>query len=124
MKKQVVFLVGMLLNWIISISFAQENSIVGKWYAEDLEESFIEVQKNEKGYYEGIIKESSRDDYIGQKVIYDCLYDEENKRYKGKIYAISRNMNLDGVFELSKPDELKVTGKKLFISKTFYWKRE
>lgn len=124
MKKQILFFKVMIFSWLVTTVYAQENEVTGRWYAKEMDESIIEIQQNEKGMYEGIIKESSRDDFIGKKVMYDFKYNEENKRFEGRIYSVARKMELDGIFILNKPDELKVTGKKLFISKTFYWKRK
>lgn len=100
---------------------ANKEEITGKWYAEELEQSIIEIKKAKDGTFEGLITESAKEDYVGQKVIYGFEYDEKEKVYDGTIYSVARRFELDGQILLEGDDRLKITGKKFFMTRTFYW---
>lgn len=98
--------------------------IIGSWYAEELDQSTIEVTRLTDGSFQGTIKASSTPTYIGHKVIYNFRYHEEERSYKGTISSAARNMELEGVITVEKDGRLKLIGKKLFMTKTFYWVRK
>jgi len=126
MKRIMLIGFGMAIALISLRARAQtENeSIAGVWYAEELEQSMIEVVKKSDGDYEGVIQSSSEEKYVGHKVIYDFKYDPKENHYTGTISSASRNMKLDGTIILEKDGRLKLTGKKLFMTRTFYWERK
>lgn len=131
MKKQMITKVLLITGVIVAILALKANAqsgqgfhILGKWYAEEMDESVIEVKQDTDGSVKGVIIESSNEEYVGKKVIYDCRFDAEDDAYKGKIYSVARKMEIDGTFTLEAADKLKIVGKKLFITKTFYWVRK
>lgn len=101
----------------------EEEAIIGRWYAEELDQSIIEVLRAEKGGFEGIIRKSANPNLVGQKVIRGFSYQKKEKHYVGTIYSAIRKMELDGTMKLESQGRLRVTGEKLFITKTFYWSR-
>ena len=112
---------------LLSIHISAQNnqdSITGRWWAEEMDQSVIEVAKLEDGSYEGVILSSSKEEFVGYKVIYDFNYDPNEKNYKGTISSAARKMELDGNIVLEEDGRLKITGKKLFMTRTFYWERE
>ncbi|MEO1050543.1 MAG: DUF2147 domain-containing protein [Bacteroidota bacterium] len=114
--------------WVALISIKASaqtggSKIEGKWYAKDLEKSIIEVTKTSDGTYEGVVKSSAKESYVGGKVIRYFTYDADKQLYKGKIYSLARGMELDGEIVLEKDGRLKLTGRKFFMTKTFYWTR-
>lgn len=105
----------------ISSGFQASFSITGKWFAQEIDNSVIEIVETEKGLV-GTIIQSDEPDYVGKKVIYDVSYNKENNEYQGTIYSVVRKMTLNGTFS-RKDDTLKVVGSKFIISKTFFWER-
>ncbi len=65
--------------------------------------------------------QSDKENIVGKKVMYDFSYDKETDTYKGLIYSIARESELEGQLILENKDELKVVGKKYFIIRNFYW---
>ncbi len=115
---------GALLFLGLSMKLAvgqQADAILGTWYAEELEKSTIEMKVEDEKYF-GMIINSADPDYVGKKVVFDLVYQSDETNYTGRIYAISRKMELDGTFTLE-DDKLKVVGKKFFMTKTFFWTR-
>ena len=125
-KRLALIALGVAIALISIKASAQDTSmkIVGMWYAEDLDQSMVEVVELEDGSYEGVIKSSSTASYIGHKVLYDFLYQEGEKVYRGTIHSASRDMELDGYITMEKDGRLKLTGKKFFMTRTFYWERK
>ncbi|MEL6557093.1 MAG: DUF2147 domain-containing protein [Bacteroidota bacterium] len=125
MKRIILVLLGLMIAIVASKTVAQtsEGSIAGSWYAEDLDESVIEVIQLKDGSYEGVIKSSSKEKYVGHKVIYGFKYNAAEKQYEGTISSAARNMEMSGTIVLEKNGKLKLTGRKFMISKTFYWER-
>lgn len=118
------YLLALSLNLLIFTKLiAQSTRIEGNWRAKELDQSIINIQKNTEGILEGIVKSSDDTQMIGKKILYGFKYDNEDAIYKGKIYSYKRKMELDGALKLESNVILKVTGKKLFISKTFLWER-
>ena len=107
----------------VSAQDSPSSDIVGKWYAEELDKSVIEIKEDTEGFITGTITESANEDYVGKKVIYDCKFSEDEEAYLGTIYSVARKMEIDGRFTLDAADKLKIVGKKLFITETFYWNR-
>lgn len=126
MKRLAIIGFGVAVALLSVKVFAQDSTekVIGLWYAEELEQSIIEVVSLEDGSFEGVIKSSSTPKYVGHKVIYDFRFDAEENKYKGTISSAARNMELDGSITIEEDGRLKLTGKKLFMSKTFYWERK
>lgn len=118
--------VGLLVALLSICVSAQskKTGITGMWYAEEMEQSLIEVRQLPNGSYEGIIRSSGKESFVGHKVIYGFKYDEGEETYKGTISSASRNITLDGTIALEGEDKLKITGKKYLMSRTFYWERK
>lgn len=127
MKNQIaIWLCVLSALFLITTANAQnhEEAILGKWYAEDMDQSVIEVVQVNDGSYEGIINSSARAEFVGKKVIYRFRYDQNDNSYAGTIYSTARDMELDGVIKIEDNRKLKITGKKFFMTKTFYWLRK
>ena len=125
-KKIGIIVLGLAIALITLKASAQtgKSSIEGKWYAEELDQSVIEITRLQNGNFEGVIKSSSTAEYLGHKVIYDFKYDKDKRHYNGTINSAARNIELDGTIVLQNTNSLKVTGKKLWMSKTFYWTKQ
>ena len=114
-----------LLIIIFSLnSFAnKEHNIIGKWYAEEIEKSTIEIEQKEDGNFYGEIVASEKKEWIGKTVLDNLKYDSKTNTWKGEIYSLKRNMTIDVTLSLESEMRLKLVGKKLFMTKTFYWKK-
>ncbi|MCV9386077.1 DUF2147 domain-containing protein [Reichenbachiella ulvae] len=124
MKAKRIVIIGLgVAIALLSLKVMAQNGpdITGKWYAEEMDESVIEVTRLSDGSYEGIIISSKEEGFVGHKVIYGFKYDDKEKLYTGTINSAARNMELDGTIQLEQSSKLKVTGKKFFMTKTFYW---
>ncbi|MDW3209652.1 MAG: DUF2147 domain-containing protein [Reichenbachiella sp.] len=125
MKKPTIIGIGILIALLsLKASGQTKGDISGTWYAEEMDQSTIEVTQLSDGSYEGIIRSSAKNEFVGHKVIYDFEYDSDEKDYKGTINSAARNMELDGTIVLEEKGKLKITGKKFFMTKTFYWTKE
>ena len=126
MKRIILIGFGVVVALLTFKAAAQtgNESITGTWYAEELDQSVIEVVTLEDGSYEGVIKSSSKADYVSHKVLYDFEYDVEKNHFAGTISSAARNMELDGTIVLEEDGRLKLVGKKFFMTKTFYWVRK
>ncbi|MGB0524519.1 MAG: DUF2147 domain-containing protein [Flammeovirgaceae bacterium] len=102
----------------------QQKSIIGKWYAEDLEQSTISVIKKSDNTFEGHIIASSNADYIGKKVLHDVRYSTDDQAYKGTLHSPKRDITIACTLTLESQHKLKVVGKKFLITKTFYWDKK
>ena len=121
-------LAGIILGLLVAVAAievasANPDAILGKWLAKDLDNSIIQVKSQEDGSVVGTIIESSNEAYLGVKILYDCKYIAEAGHYKSVIYSPARKMEIDATISLESDKKLKVVGRKLFLTKTFYWKR-
>ena len=101
----------------------KEHSIIGKWYAEEIEKSTIEIEQKEDGNFYGEIVASEKKEWIGKMVLDNLKYDSKTNTWKGEIYSLKRNMTIDVTLSLESEMRLKLVGNKLFMTKTFYWKK-
>ena len=126
MKRMMLIGFGVVIALLTFKAAAQTStgSITGTWYAEELDQSVIEVVRLKDGNYEGVIQSSSKEEYVGHKVIYDFEYDPEENHYTGTISSAARNIKLDGTLVLEEDGRLKLVGKKFVMTKTFYWDRK
>ena len=124
MKKTrwILIVIGVVLALTILLSFAAKEPLVGSWYAGELEQSVIEISAVHGGVMVGTIVRSADPDLVGVQALRNIRRDS-NGTYTATIYSARRDMMLDGTLRLDGPDQLKVTGRKLFLTKTFEWKR-
>jgi len=127
-NKRVIFLAVLFLSFFINHTMLhangvkdQEGKLIGKWYAEDLEQSVISIVKKSDGTLEGTIVESADSKFIGKRVLYDLKYEGDDQAFKGRLYSPKRNMEIDCTITFESSEKLKIVGKKLFMTRTFYW---
>jgi len=121
-----LILIGAILlvtSFPFSMLSQDQDAILGKWYGEEMDQSYFEVTKNKNGTYHAIITESQEKSHIGKVVFTDLKYHPNSKTWKGNLTPPTRNISIDA--ELSKISEkkLKIEGKILFMKKTFQWER-
>ncbi len=99
-----------------------QDVVVGKWHAEDLDNSVIKIYK-ESNLLFGKIIASDKAEYIGQMVLKSFKYNQKDTRWEGTIYSPKRKMEINGTLSLESPDKIKLVGRKYLMTKTFYWNR-
>jgi len=113
-----------VITILLCSSFTTENSILGNWFSPDMEHSTIEVYKADDGLIYGKIIDCDKKEWIGETILKKVAYDEESKQWKGEIYSLVRNTSIDVTLNFHSENQLKIVGKKWFITKTFYWSKK
>lgn len=122
MQNLILFLSSILFLSLTTFA-ANDASIIGNWKAPDLENSTIQVYKSNDGYFYGKIIESDKPEWVDEVILKKVKYFPEDEVWKGKIYSLKRKMSIDVTINLETENKLKLVGKKLFMTKTFYWTR-
>ena len=116
-----------ILLVLISILFTThtygQDQVVGDWYAEQLDNSTIQIYKESEAYYGKIIR-SDVATYVGKTVLTNIKYNAEADTWTGIIQSPKRNIDIDGTISFEPDGKLKIVGRKFFLTKTFYWVRE
>jgi uncharacterized protein (DUF2147 family) len=114
-------IVGILVN-IMAANAQTGNTIVGKWKAEEDDKALqMEIYLAKDGrYYGKVINDNGQDSKNGKLVLKELKYNEQGKTYKGYMKVPDGNMELNVTLTLMSNDRLRMTGKKLIMSKTFY----
>jgi Uncharacterized protein conserved in bacteria (DUF2147) len=108
------------------VLYAQNaDAILGKW--KNLEEGKamqLEIYLAQDGkYYGKIINDNSQPTKSGTIALKALQYDDATASYKGTMQPPDSKMEVNITATLLGNDKLKMVGKKLFMSKTFYLQR-
>ncbi|MEM9930979.1 MAG: hypothetical protein AAF840_14250, partial [Bacteroidota bacterium] len=106
-----------------AFAFSQDN-ITGIWKASEMENSTIQVYQADDGLIYGKIIDSDKKEWIGEVILKKVVYDTSEQKWKGEIKSLQRNMTINATLSLQPDGQLKLVGKKYFMSKTFYWERK
>lgn len=118
-----------LLITLLTITFnlqldqKNENTLEGVWFAKELQNSSIEITKNNKNIWVGKIIESDNKSIIN-KIIFNNLKSDNEGKWIGKLTNPIKEIEVDAKLNLVNPNKLKIVGKKFFFTKTFYWFRK
>lgn len=100
--------------FISVLGFAQMPfSIVGKWKSEEKKDLFIEIYKANDGYFYGKNKE-------GKNLLHQLIFDAKSNSYVGKMKPADKAISIQVNLYLLNNERIKLVGKKLLFSKTFY----
>lgn len=121
--KKIILLFLLAISTPLAYLAAQENIIEGLWYCEALDKTTMKIFKSADGLWYSTIISSQNAPTVGKNILKKLSYDQKNKEYKGDLYSPSRNMTLAATLTITNDNKLKIVGKKLIISKTFYWVR-
>ena len=102
----------------------QQESIQGKWFSSDLNNSTIEIYEAEDGFLYGKIVESDEKDWIGEIVLKKLSFDSEDQNWQGEVYSLVRKMSIDVEVSRMEGRKLKLVGSKFLFTKTFYWTKK
>lgn len=111
-----------LLVWVlIGLQFSakgQEQSILGLWKGEDKQEIKIQIYYAKDGAYYGKTSDG-KEKIVLKRMIYDTL----KKHYKGTMHPPDANIELNATLIQIGPNKLKITVRKLLLTKTMYISR-
>lgn len=112
---------------ITSLSYSmipqKHDDILGTWYGEEMDKSYIEVKKNKNGTYTAVITDSQEKSHIGKVVFTDVKFDTNSKTWKGTLTPPTRNISVDAELSSISEKNLKIEGRLFFMKKTFHWNR-
>jgi len=97
-----------------------QQSIAGIWNIGD-DDTKIEITENNGIFYGKISSSDNTQANIGKQILKDVKFN--NGEWKGKMYAAKKGKWYDAVFK-EKGNQLDVTIKVGFMSKTLEWKKE
>jgi hypothetical protein len=111
--------------WDNQLAFSQksENKVEGSWYAEEMDKSSIKIYKENEAWFARIIK-SHNPKVVGKIIFVKGTYDPASQEYVGILINPENGMEVNATIHLKNDKTLMVVGKKLFFTKTFYWKKE
>jgi uncharacterized protein (DUF2147 family) len=123
--KQILW-VGLSFIAISVTALAQSpNDIIGKWNNEAPGTSMqMEIFLATDGkYYGKTIRSKEHPAQEGKITLKALVYDQKTNQYTGSMKVPDGNMELNISLLLVNKDRIKMTGKKLLMSKTFYLAR-
>lgn len=97
--------------------------IKGLWEAGDRDESAIQIELKEDGYWYGTIVKTNVPRSIGKLLFKNGVFDPKKEAIKGILIHPDSGWEVNGKLSLESPNKLKVLASKFIISKTFYWTR-
>lgn len=97
--------------------------IAGRWVSEDNDRDIeIEIDTVDAKWVGRVVRSSSEDTEPGFLMLRDFSYEEDETRYKGKLASPSLG-EVSAEIECVDDDVIKVTGRKLFFSRSITWRR-
>ena len=123
--KKLIFILSALLFLAIHIQAqTMETSIIGVWSTEDGDSSQVEFEKDAEGLWHGTITSTDVTRSIGKLLFTEGTYNAEDNEIKGKLIHPDSGFRVNGTLSFEDNEQtLKVFAQKLFVFKTFYWKR-
>jgi hypothetical protein len=115
-----------LLGSVLTLTtFGQAASITGTWTIEDKEKSKqVEIFQATDGFYYGkIVNDEATPSKNGTIILKKLRYSERNHTYTGEMRPPDINMNLDVSIVFEATNRLKLTTRKLLMSKVMYLTR-
>lgn len=98
-----------------------ESELAGRWAFSE-RELVIELYKA-RGAWQGVIRESPRREEVGHWLVRNGRLDPKDGLVHAELVRPGDSSGLDATLTLTDETTLKVTGRKLFFTKTFHWKR-
>jgi hypothetical protein len=109
-----------LLSFIVQKS---QNEIAGKWFCAEADNTTMNVYKSTDGLWYSTIHSSDEKVDIGKNALRKLSFNSKEKVYEGELQLASNGLKISVRVNLEPDGSLKVAGRKLIITKTFYWKR-
>lgn len=109
---------AILLIALANDAIAQGKSITGLWKDEDKQGVKIQIYHANDGAYYGKAVDSS-----GKIVLKKLIYNSLKKQYKGTMHPPNANIELNATLTQISADRIKITVRKLLLTKTMYISR-
>ncbi len=121
MKKILIFFVFLLISVLHAI--AQSGDVIaGSWYCKDLSGSTMQVYRTKNGQWAALLTASEKKEWIGKTLFDDCTFDSKENCYKTLLEPPNQPIKINARIYITE-GSLTMVGKKLFLSKTFHWKK-
>ncbi len=122
--KKIVILFLYLVNVLMAHAQNAEGKIAGDWYNEELDKSTINVYKSTDGLWYAKITKSEDPDKVGKMLLSKVKYDATEKVHTGILTPPTNSMEINATITFTKDGKLKLVGKKLVMTKTYYWTKQ
>ncbi len=117
------FQIVLLLFYLTSFG-QDESTLLGKWKNETDASKTSEFFKASDGFYYGkIVSDTGKPSNVGKLVLKKLKFDPKEKNFTGMMSPPDKKIELDITITFITADKIKVVGKKLLFSKTFYFSR-
>jgi dipeptide/tripeptide permease len=125
MLKKRIITTAIAVLFISAGLFAQStNSLVGKWQAKNDPKRQVEFVQLANGSIEGkAINSTDKKMPNGHTMFQGFSYDAKTGTFKGKMRPPDGKTSIDATATMENPDELKIVGKKLIMTKTLAFTR-
>jgi hypothetical protein len=106
------------------LSAQSATSLIGKWHAKNDPSKQVEFTKLADGKIEGkAINSKDKKLPNGHTMFQNFSYDAKTGTFKGKMQPPDAKFSIDATAYMETQDELKIVGKKLFMTKTLVFTR-
>ncbi len=95
--------------------------IVGYWYSEELDKSTISIYPVAEGLWHARIVASANKGHIGKELLSGLRLLTTKNEYAGTLTSPKNDMDVDATVFVVADGRLRVTGKRLFFKKTYFW---
>ena len=114
----------LLLTILFGISYSSfsQNQLEGNWFSDELSNASIRVSKKDS-VYKAIIYQSDDSSYVAKVLFDDVVFIEKKKAWVGVLTHPGSGIRANAEITFLRENELKVVGKKLFMTKTLQWKK-
>jgi len=116
----------MLMFFFLLFTFTTtaQDQIIGNWFSKEMKNATIQVYQADDGFIYGKLIDCDKEEWIGETILKKVTYDESKQAWTGEIYSLERKMTINATFTMASEEKLKLVGKKFFMTKTFYWKKD
>ncbi|GAA4468367.1 hypothetical protein GCM10023093_25840 [Nemorincola caseinilytica] len=119
MKKILISFAFLLISVVNAIAQSSD-VIVGNWYSKELSGSTMHVYRTKSGKWAAQLTASEKKEWIGKILFDDCTFDSKDNCYKTVLAPPNQPFKINTKIYITE-GSLTMVGKKLFLSKTFYW---
>ncbi|MEM8907187.1 MAG: hypothetical protein AAGD05_05010 [Bacteroidota bacterium] len=95
----------------------------GLWLAKDFDNSTIQLSETSQGLWTATIVQSDKSEFVDKVIFNAGKYLPEKQQLKGTLIKPDNGMKINTTISFEDEKTLKVVGRKLFVTKTFYWTR-
>jgi hypothetical protein len=113
-----------LLYFSTTISAQTSNTLLGKWQGADEPRRQLEIYLATDGFYYGkLIYDGGKTEHIGKLILKKMSYIASSNSFTGTMSPPDTKMEADATVSFISIDQIRVSVKKLLMSKTIYFIR-